>query len=65
MKIGTLNINKLNLNQRKFTISEIGRGTGIIQSKKGKGSYKRKNKHKKHYRDLQDDNVFYYKIIQI
>ena len=39
----SIDINKLNLNRRKFTTSEIGRGTGIKKSKKGKGSYTRKN----------------------
>lgn len=39
----TIDMNKLNLNRRKFTTSEIGRGTGIEKSKKGKGSYTRKN----------------------
>ena len=39
----TIDMNKLNLNRRKFNTSEIGRGTGIQNSKKGKGSYTRKN----------------------
>ncbi len=39
----TIDMNKLNLNRRKFDSSEIGRGTGIHKSKKGKGSYTRKN----------------------
>ena len=39
----TIDMNKLNLNRRKFKTSEIGRGTGIQNSKKGKGSYTRKN----------------------
>lgn len=39
----TIDINKLNLNRRKFTTSEIGRGIGIEKSKKGKGSYTRRN----------------------
>lgn len=34
--------NKLALNQRKFTTSEIGRGIGVHSSDKGKGSYRRK-----------------------
>ena len=34
----TIDMNKLNLNRRKFNTSEIGRGTGIQNSKKGKGS---------------------------
>jgi hypothetical protein len=38
-----IDINKLNLNRRKFTTSEIGRGIGIEKNKKGKGSYTRKN----------------------
>ncbi len=39
----TIDVNKLTLNSRKFTTSEISRGTGIHKSKKGKGSYTRKN----------------------
>ncbi|WCK57490.1 hypothetical protein PP175_25835 (plasmid) [Aneurinibacillus sp. Ricciae_BoGa-3] len=31
---------------RKFTTSEISRGTGIHKASKGKGSYSRKAKHK-------------------
>ena len=41
-----LDMNELMLNRRKFETSEISRGTGIQKSKKGKGSYTRKNKHK-------------------
>lgn len=33
-------------NCRKFKTSEIGRGIGIINGKKGKGSYNRNDKHK-------------------
>lgn len=39
----TINMNELELNQRKFSTSEIGRGVGIHKNKKGKGSYTRKN----------------------
>jgi hypothetical protein len=39
----TINMNELELNQRKFSTSEIGRGTGIHKNKKGKGSYTRKD----------------------
>jgi hypothetical protein len=39
----TIDMNELNLNRRKFTTSEIGRGIGIEKNKKGKGSYTRKN----------------------
>jgi hypothetical protein len=46
-----INYNELNLNCRKFTTSEIGRGIGIHKKKKGKGSYNRKNKHKKNIAD--------------
>jgi stalled ribosome alternative rescue factor ArfA len=35
----TINKNELLLNSRKFTTSEIGRGTGVFRAKKGKGSY--------------------------
>jgi hypothetical protein len=38
----TIDVNKLNLNGRKFDSSEISRGTGITKNKKGKGSYTRK-----------------------
>jgi len=43
----TIDVNKINLNQRKFVTSEIGRGIGIQPSSKGKGSYNRNTKHKK------------------
>jgi hypothetical protein len=39
----TLDMNELNLNRRKFDTTEIGRGIGVQKSKKGKGSYTRKN----------------------
>ena len=39
-----IDMNELQLNQRKFTTSEIGRGIGIQASKKGKGSYSRTRK---------------------
>jgi len=42
-----INLNEIALNQRKFTTSEIGRGIGIHSVDKGKGSYKRKQKHQK------------------
>lgn len=51
IKCGTLNTNKIQLNQRKFITSEISRGTGIIKPAKGKGSYKRKAKHRKSTKD--------------
>ena len=41
----TIDYNELQLNQQKFTTSEIGRGVGIHKPKKGKGSYTRKPKH--------------------
>ena len=41
----SIDYNELQLNQRKFTTSEIARGTGIHKPKKGKGSYTRKPKH--------------------
>ena len=43
----TINPNQLALNQRKFTTGEIGRGIGIHKVSKGKGSFTRKEKHKK------------------
>ena len=39
----TIDINKLTLNSRNFITSEIARGTRIHKTKKGKGSYTRKN----------------------
>lgn len=39
----TIDMNQLALNSRKFTTSEISRGTGLHKTKKGKGSYTRKN----------------------
>jgi hypothetical protein len=39
----TIDVNEIALNSRKFTTSEISRGTGIHKSKKGRGSYTRKN----------------------
>ncbi|MNL90965.1 hypothetical protein D3C81_06900 [compost metagenome] len=41
-----IDMNELQLNSRKFITSEIGRGIGVHKSKKGKGSYTRKDKHK-------------------
>lgn len=41
-----IDVNSINLNSRKFTTSEIGRGTGTIKPKKGKGSFRRKKKYK-------------------
>ncbi len=38
-----IDMNKLALNSRKFSTSEIGRGIGVQKNKKGKGSYNRKN----------------------
>jgi hypothetical protein len=43
----TINVNEIALNQRKFTTSEIGRGIGVEDTKKGRGSYKRRKKHQK------------------
>ena len=43
-KAMTIDMNALQLNQRKFTTSEIGRGIGIHGAKKGKGSYSRTGK---------------------
>lgn len=45
-KTMTIDMNELQLNQRKFTTSEIGRGTGVQKPKKGRGSYTRKEKYK-------------------
>ena len=37
---------------RMFNSDEISRGTGVSKAKKGKGSYNRKDKHKKSHRQL-------------
>lgn len=47
----TIKMQEVQLNQRKFTTSEIGRGMGVFKPKKGKGSYKRKGKYNKKYGD--------------
>lgn len=49
-----INYNELALNQRKFTSSEIGRGVGVHRVEKGKGSYTRKQKHKKSKKEKFD-----------
>lgn len=46
-----INMTELLLKRRKFSTSEIGRGTGITKNKKGKGSYRRKKKHSEKYQD--------------
>ena len=43
----TINMTELLLKHRKFDTQEIGRGVGIHLPKKGKGSYKRKLKHRR------------------
>ena len=48
----TIDMNALQLNCRKFTTSEIGRGIGIKPAKKGRRSYNRKQKY-------QNDEVYY------
>lgn len=45
----TINRNELALNSRKFDTAEISRGIGVQRAKKGKGSYNRKDKHRKQY----------------
>lgn len=59
--IGTINMNELALNQRKFTTSEIGRGIGVHKSKKGKGSYTRKQKYKTNYKNKDNWSFFMHK----
>lgn len=51
-----IDVLQISLNQRKFTTSEIGRGIGVTNSKKGKGSYTRNGKHKKDGRYCQEAN---------
>ena len=48
----TIDMNVLQLNCRKFTTSEIGRGIGITPAKKGRKSYNRKRKY-------QTDEVYH------
>ena len=57
----TLDLNKIALNRRKFNTEEIGRGIGVHKISKGKGSYTRKEKHK---RKSQSDNgtSFYFSL---
>lgn len=45
----TINMNELQLNQRHFTTSEVGRGIGVHKPAKGKGSYRRNEKHRAAY----------------
>ena len=47
----TINMTELLLKQRKFDTQEIGRGVGVHLPKKGKGSYKRKSKHRRKSED--------------
>jgi len=42
-----IDVNEIQLNQRKFTTSEIGRGVGIEPAKKGRRSYRRRKKYQK------------------
>lgn len=53
-----INMNELMLNCRKFTTSEIGRGVGIHKSNKGKGSYRRKEKHNQGY----NSDIYLYEV---
>lgn len=48
----TIDMNALQLNCRKFTTSEIGRGIGIKPAKKGRRSYNRTQKY-------QTDEVYH------
>jgi stalled ribosome alternative rescue factor ArfA len=59
----TIDINELMLNSRKFVTSEISRGTGIHNAKKGNGSYTRKNKHKGDTYSSGYFYAFYYSLI--
>ncbi|WP_375373014.1 hypothetical protein [Clostridium estertheticum] len=52
IKSMTIDMNALQLNCRKFTTSEIGRGIGIKPAKKGRRSYNRKQKY-------QTDEVYH------
>jgi len=53
-----IDMNELQLNCRKFTTSEIGRGVGVHKVKKGKGSYRRKEKHYKGY----NSDIYLYEV---
>lgn len=55
-----IDVNEIALNTRKFDSNEIGRGIGIQRPKKGKGSYTRKEKHKKRNGLKDCDHSFFY-----
>lgn len=57
MKNIKLTINPNEIKTRTFQTSEIGRGIGVYDSKKGKGSYNRKEKHKKQYTNLDSGST--------
>lgn len=49
MKTEKIFIDPNQFKDRMFTTSEIGRGVGVHKSKKGKGSYTRRAKHRSQY----------------
>lgn len=57
MKNIKLTINPNEIKTRTFQTSEIGRGIGVYDAKKGKGSYNRKEKHKKQYTSLDNGST--------
>jgi hypothetical protein len=53
-------INPNEFKERSFTSYEISRGTGVHRVKKGKGSYNRKYKNKKHYDSGYEPTASYF-----
>jgi stalled ribosome alternative rescue factor ArfA len=58
MKKFTIKINPNEIKTRSFTTQEIGRGVGVQKSKRGKGSYTRKPKHKEQYNSDSNYTAF-------
>jgi len=55
----SLDVNSIALKRRKFDSDEIGRGIGVQKTKKGKGSYTRKEKYKKNYSEGNYGSFFF------
>lgn len=60
----TIDMKEIVMNQRKFDTSEIGRGIGFQKAKKGKGSFTRKEKHKKNGLDNNNHSFFMCMLFQ-
>jgi hypothetical protein len=61
----TLDLNQIALNRRKFNTEEIGRGIGVHKISKGKGSYTRKEKHKKKSQWEKETSVIFIKNMKL